>query len=230
MENTYADFCLISRGITCPMKQTCEDELKGCSNTVAFLEDSLKEKEQAFANVVLNQPETSWVDSSSWQFNEVSAKVSLPEGFELVLADHDGFVQYTLKETETEKLYSTCVFFADDAQKVCPQGAQCGATSTNGWPNAVAKKLKEALRRNNFRHEYCASLREVCDFWPTWWQETLVEKMDISTNQIPKERAERMSRNICVGPTNELLYVTKDELKRTCVGFGDHKEKCDPKR
>lgn len=35
-----------------------------------------------------------------------------------------------------------------------------------------------------------------------------------------------MADNICVSKESELLYVTKDEIKRTCVGFGNPKEVC----
>jgi len=128
----------------------------------------------------------------------------------------------------TGNLYSTCVFYSQDANEICPENAQCGGTSKNGWPNAVAKRLKEALERNNFRHEYCASVREVCDFWPQYWKETFIPMMDFSTNTIEESDLQRMVENICVSPSNELLYVTKDEIKRTCVGWSPApKERCE---
>lgn len=202
----------------------CEADLEECHQLV-------NEVTAPLSNFVLSQPEESF-NSESWQFTEVLTKVTehIPEGFELTLADFDGFAQYALSEVETGRLYATCIFHDDVVSTECPEQAQCGANDSNGWPNAVARKLKEALRRNNFRHEFCASVRETCEFWPGWWKQTLVEKLDFSTIQIDDAVAERMSHNICVSPSNELLYVTKDEIKRTCVGFGEQSETCENNR
>merc|ERR1739844_195266 len=111
---------------------------------------------------------------------------------------------------------------------VCPVGAICGNQdhNENGWPGAVASRLSQAFKRNDFRHEHCPSTRQTCTFWGNWWKETFVTKLDVS-----KEHAEQIAENICVSPSNELLFVARDGMKPTCVGYSEaHDETCPDNR
>merc|ERR1712113_350513 len=81
-------------------------------------------------------------------------------------------------------------------------------------------RVNEALERNNFRHEKCASSQSTCRYWEIWWKNFFHDKVG-NDQFITEEQAESVKNNICVSPTNELLYVTRDGLKRTCVGYGE---------
>jgi hypothetical protein len=86
--------------------------------------------------------------------------------------------------------------------------------------------LKEALERADFRHEACASSQNICTKWENWWQGFFVDKTG-NDQFITTSQAEEMAKNVCVSPTGELLLVTRDEIKRTCVGYGEvHDQAC----
>lgn len=154
----------------------------------------------------------------------------LPENHVWASCEYDGFTQYCVKNTETEKFYATCVFYSEDSNAACPEGAQCGrAGSTAGYPGNQGTRLKEAQKRNDFRHYYCESTRDKCyhmgpevESWDWWKDEFKAKTADIYFDEATAEAA---SWNLCSGRgeyKDEFYYVDRDEIKRTCVGAGTY--------
>lgn len=149
---------------------------------------------------------------------------SLPEGTELRVGELDGFQQFVVYDNNNGKSYATCVFYDSDANAACPENAQCGTVNSGGrkmgWPNPAAARVSEALERADFRHEKCESSQQICAAWEIWWKSFFVDKTG-NDQFLTDDQAASIQNNICVSPTGELLLVTRDEIKRTCVGYGE---------
>jgi len=129
------------------------------------------------------------------------------------------------------KVYSTCVAYGvpgddcTDNDLICPEHPVNPGPGKFGYSGNVRARLTSALGRNDFKHPMCptSTCRSMDELAAsgTYWADT------VQGNGYTAITVEQ-TNNIVVCEDNSVMYVTRDGMYNTCLGWSDNNsETCD---
>lgn len=149
--------------------------------------------------------------ASTWMFNQQNNNAEVQEAFGLnsgnTLAVSSS--QYVVVD-DTGRVYETCVQHGASGDSCQTDSLYCWNGNNAGSASEQRSALLAAATRNDFKVAACPTLVGVCDQITNFYR-----------NEFPNSplTVNNVWDNMCVTPTDAVMYVMRDAYKHVCVGL-----------